>query len=394
MRTLLAAVLLASSAIAQKSAKEEICPWCKNDVKILAAAGCVSHGPMQIGKKGSSEHSHDYPGKPWIYLETAHFRWATSMGSEPVSLKDRPRVEAELARLRKAMPSIPTRVATLDPHLRLHLTAMKAEELYTRFQAILAVQDGDFPDSRQPTGPYMGDGRFLGEKEKFEVVLHSNRKTHHMFTKEQMGVLVTDALRWHFPKIHKMCASLPAEDGDLRQDTFLFPHIAHCTAHLLFCAYKHFSFDPPIWLDEGLAHALEFEAGKDFNVTYCSEEGAAPDRESSGNWAGKAKELLEKGKATSLAELMHRKTFGELTKEDHVTAWSKVRFLLDTRAVETAKFLGLIKGQLDEQGYPSNKDLPGLQRRSLKECYSWTPEQFDDAWAAWVKKPPATEPKK
>ncbi len=42
----------------------------------------------------------------------------------------------------------------------------------------LMVTDADFPESRQANGPYMGDGRFLGEKDKFELVIHTTRANH------------------------------------------------------------------------------------------------------------------------------------------------------------------------------------------------------------------------
>jgi hypothetical protein len=284
------------------------------------------------------------------------------------------------------MPSIPKKVQVLDPWLRLHLTAMKCEELYTKFQAMLKVTDMDFPESRIHGQPFMGNGRFLGEKEKFELILHVNRKTHFLYTEDTTGARVTDALRWHLKTPHKMMASMPAEDGDLRQDKYLFPHVAHNLTHLLFNAYKHFSWDPPVWLDEGLAHAFELESAKDINITFCSDEGAGPDRERGKDWTAVAAGLAAKGKAPTLATLIDRKTFSELTKDDHVASWSKVRYLAVVHPDKFAKFLGDLKGRLDDQGNPTNRDLPGFTREKLKELWGWTPAEFDAAWSAWAQK--------
>ncbi len=382
----------APAAVAQaRKPAGEVCKWCENDPKRLAAAGAVSHGPMILGKSDSNHLAQTMPGKPFLFLETPHLRIASSLDSESVSARDRPRVESLLARMREAFPKIPKRVTVLDPALRLHVFGLASESFYQRFQELLRVKDEDFPESRLPEGPFMGDGRYLGEKEKFEIVMHHDRRTHHLYTREATGATVTDALRWHLKDPHRMMVSMPAEDSDLSQDRFLYPHARHNLAHLFFCAYKHFSFDPPPWLDEGLAHAMELEDATDLNVTYCGEEGAAPERDPSSDWWARTRTLLQRDKAPSLAELVHRKSFAELKREDHVIAWSKVRFLIDEHGEKFARFLGDLKGRLDERGYPTGKDLPGAQRTLLREIWGWSLEDFDVAWKEWAAKagPPA-----
>lgn len=379
------AVLWEPRAAQDAKKKPEVCPWCKNDPKRLEASKSISHGPLLFGKNSSDEIVKRLPAPQWLFLETPHMKFASSLGAENVTLAERPRVEADLEKLRKAFPNIPKKITQVDPWLRIHLMAYRAEEYYSKFEDVLKVHDEDFPASRQATGKYMGDGRFLGERNKFELVVHSDRKTHLLYTEEHMGVRITDALRWHFKDPHRMVASIAATD-DLSSDKFLFPHVIHVATHLWFCAYKHFSYDPPAWLDEGLAHYLELDTFKDLNVTFCSDEGAGPERERSKNYLPEAKSLVDRKKATSFAELLHKKNFSDLKKEDHITAYAKVRFLAEEHPQKFAEFLGAIKGQLDEQGYPSGKDLPGLQRKLLKDLWNWTPDQFDQAFEVWIEK--------
>src|ERR1044071_1334651 len=163
--SLLAIAVLCSASLAQKSPRVDVCPWCKNDPSVMSAAGVVSHGPISIGPKGSEALAAALPAGSWIFLETAHLRWAFALGPETVVIDEKKRVRSELARLKKVLPSVPTDSANLDPWLRLHLLAMRGEELYARFQELLQVKDADFPESRSNTGPFMGNGRFLGEKE-------------------------------------------------------------------------------------------------------------------------------------------------------------------------------------------------------------------------------------
>lgn len=378
-------LLFAAGPLQQGNKKEEICPWCKNDPKRLEASGSITHGPIQFGKKTNDDIAKRLPAPRWIFLETKHIKFASSLGPESIPLNERARIEAELERLRKAFPNIPKKVAQLDPWLRIHLMAAKTEEYYTKFQNILNVNDKDFPASRQAVGPYMGDGLYLGEREKFEILVHVDRKTHSLFTEDNMGARATDALRWHFKDPHRLSVSIAAVD-DLTSDKYLFPHVLHNATHLWFCAYKHFSFDPPVWLDEGLAHYLELDSSKDLNITFCSDEGAGPERERSKDYLSAAKTLIDKDKATSFAELLRRGTFADLKKDDHITSYAKVRFLAEAHAEKFAKLLGGVKGQLDDRGYPSGKDLPGLQRQLFKELWNWTPDQFDAEFAIWIKK--------
>jgi glutaredoxin len=382
------AVLVAVVALvpAPQKGKVATCPWCKNDPQLMKAAGVVSHGPMPIGTKTSVEFERELPAAQWIFLESAHIRWASSLPEQKVDLENRERVEKELARLRVALPSVPKEVKKLDPWLRLHLIAMKGEDVYARFQEVLRVTDADFPEERRADGPFMGAGKYLGEKDKFEVTLHSNRATHHLFTKEFSGAQVTNALRWHFPGLHKMHASLPCEDSDLKQDEWLFPHIAHNLSHLFFSAYKHFSYDPPLWLDEGLALCLEKEIDPRA-TTNEGEEGSFRDATYPQDWFDATRKMLARGRQKTLAQLLYEKEVGALDRDALFTTWSMVRFLLDTQPEGLAKLLGGVKGQLDEQGVPTGRDLPGLQRRLFKEIWGWTPQSFDELWRAWAGQP-------
>ena len=382
---LLLAGLLLGAVHPQQRSKDEGCPYCKDDPELLARAGLVSHGPIDMGPEGGSEGlAERLAVSDWLFLESEHLRWGSSLASETVKAKDRERLEAELDSLRELFPDIPVKLKRLDPYLRLHLYAARGERFYARFQELLGVTDADFPETRQNEGPYMGNGRFLGEKDKFEVLLHVNRATHQMFTSDHMGVSVTDSLRWHFQGLHKMFASIPAVDSDLRYDRALYPHTVHNLSHLFLCAYKHFSYDPPIWLDEGLAHAMEHEIDPRSH-TSDGEEGSMPDNKGPADWDKALASLHRKGKVKSFAELLHVQAFGEMDLDTHVSAYGVVRFLIEEHGEAFAAFLGAIKGQLDDKGYPDGSDLRGLQRTKLKELFGWTPGALDEAFGAWIE---------
>jgi hypothetical protein len=381
-----AALLALAPTQSKKPEKPEVCPYCKNDPALMAAAGVVSHGPVPIADKTSAELSAHAPGATWIVLETAHLRWASSLGETSVSQKERERVDAELAQLRAVLPAVPDKPRKLDPWLRLHLYAMKGEQLYTRFQAVLQVKDADFPEAPRVEPPYMGIGKFLGEQDKFEVVLHTTRASHTRFTQSFSGVAVTDSFRWHVPKLHKFVVSAPAEDSDLREDRWLWPHVVHNLSHVFLCAYKHFAYDPPPWLDEGLALVLEKEA-EPLSHTLEGEEGSYSDTRGPSDFGERARKIAASGKAKTLAQLTAAKSYDELGVDGLVQVWSITRFLLEQHPDKYALFLGRIKGQLDEKGLQTGEDLPGLQRTALKEIWGWSSADLDAAWSAWASAP-------
>jgi hypothetical protein len=223
----------------------------------------------------------------------------------------------------------------------------------------------------------MGAGRFLGEKDKFEVVLHPSRELHRTFTTDLSGVSVTDSFRWHFKVEHKLLVSIPAEDPDLRRDRWLFPHVAHNLSHAFLCSYKHFSYDPPVWIDEGLAHAIEKEIEPE-SVTTDGTEGASRETHMPSEWGEAVRKLVARKETISLAELWHAKEFGELDKDAHLVAWSMVRFLIEEHPQELAAILGGIKGR------ESGKDLLDVQRKLFQAKGGWTPAEFDEAWRKWA----------
>ena len=75
--------------VAQPPALEDdACPWCEDDPARLAASGGVSHGPFPIGAGTTDELAEALPSD-WLFLETAHLRIATSLGSIAITRAER-----------------------------------------------------------------------------------------------------------------------------------------------------------------------------------------------------------------------------------------------------------------------------------------------------------------
>ena len=126
--------------------------------------------------------------------------------------------------------------------------------------------------------------------------------------------------------------------------------------------------------------------GKSESNTTDGEEGTLRDTSGPLDWTAAARKIVAAGSDRSLADLLHAKEFAQLDMPANIVTWSKVRFLLDSEPDKFAKFLGLVKGQLDAKGVPNGQNLEDLQRNALRELWNWSPADFDVAWRAWVKR--------
>jgi len=360
------------------------CPYCRNDAALLRAAGLVSHGPFPFAKDDSGKVRALLSPASTIFLESAHFRIGSSLDLYGVSDEEDRRQRAELALLRRHLPAVPERTRKLDPWLRLHLYALRAEAFYERFQKILGVADADFPAERDPEKPYMGEGPFLGEKQKYEILLHETTDAHADFLLHYTGTRVRNSERWHFQERHAIHLSVPCVDT-LRRDKGLHPHVVHGLAHMLLAGYKHYSYEPPLWIDEGLAHWCEREVDPESN-TFDADESVGSLSLTESNWEGLALRILYRGKAEPLANLIRKNAFADLDVNDHVVCWSKVDFFLRTRPKEFSTLLGRLKGRLDAKGFPAGRDLVGVQRDAFKELLGGSFADFDREWEEWVRK--------
>ena len=369
-------------------------PYTQGDPEILKAAGIVSLGGFDFGKAGwTTTKVDDYLASNEIrWVETEHFKIGFGLDSYKVKLQEKKKIIAELTRLKVFMPKIQPENGTLDPWVRLYLTAQRCEDIYKRFLEITCAESSEFADGTGVySGGYKGEGPYLGMKEKYEVFIVPNEGTQVTWLNANTGLSIRNTQRWHFTDRGAISVVMHARQGQLRQDAALHGHIAFNLAHNLYDGLNHYSYDTPVWLHEGLAHYMEREVDPEHN-SFDSGEGAVADQTSKSNWKPEVLKLINSGEATRMAELMAIKTYSELKLPHHFTTWSIIDFLLQTKPTEFAKYLWAVKRNYDEQGLPTGAKLPDWHRTQFKEILGWSYAEFDEAWRAWVQveyiKPP------
>lgn len=381
-----AALLLAPRAHAQRANDPASCEWCRGDPALMERAGLVSHGPFPFGNEDSERVDKLLAVNDIRWIETRHFRIGFALGPHKVKQEEKNKIRGELERLAQVLPEVNPKEKVLDPWLRAHLYAQRCEDLWTRFLELMRVTEEDFP--AQPRawnrqGKYMGEGPYLGQREKYELLIVPAKASHVTFLKQHFGLLIGQTQRWNILARDCLIVVMHTEEGGLREDQALHGHVAFNLAINMLDGYKHYSYETPIWIREGLAHFLEREISPDFN-SFDSSEGAVAAKTSKSDWRPEVKKLIAAGEAPRMAELVALKGYAELELRHHFTTWSLIDYLLATNPEGFACLNDRLHGNVDAQGIPDGSNLADLHRTAFQECLGMNYSQFDQAWAAWV----------
>jgi len=395
---------LATAAPAQKE-KDELPKWridqqyTKNKPENLQKAGYVSYGPFTFGNLGAnpvdSKHIDNHLSYAQIlWVETRHFRLGTNLPPWPVPLdpETRNKIRGELERLGEKIPGINPKVRTLDPWLRLHLYAQRLEELYAEFSQLAGVKDEDFPADAskvviQKGARYMGQGPYLGMRDKYLVLLVEKEGTYKDYMKNYLGRDSKYGQRWHFKDASSLLytVSTESDDGRLKHDTTLHCNVAFNVSQNLLDGFRYYSYELPVWIKEGIGHWYERRVDPKYN-TFDQNEGSPADNKKINTWEPYCRNLVTTGgKFAPFAEAYAWRDFGAITFNDHVAIWSRIDWLMSQGPERWRTFLFEVKGRVDEQWVADQKDLVGATRDALQKAYGVSPLSFDGKWSAWVK---------
>ena len=354
--------------------------------ELMKAAGYASMGGFKFATNDTTAIDAFMGTSDIRWIETEHFELGFALGSYQVERTEKKKILAELTELQAKLPSIKPKTKLLDPWLRAHLYAQRLEQCLDAFIELIQVDLADFPDGTKAwdlTGTYMGEGPYLGQKGKFEVLILPSEATYMSFLREQFGLSLTRTLRWNIIPEDTLTLIAHIEQAQLKKDSALHGHLGFNLGISFLNSYKHYSYDAPIWLREGIGHFMERRIDPRFN-TFDSSEGSLPKVTKKSDWKTEVAKLVRSGAPPRMARLIKIKTYSEMELEDHFTTWSMIDFLVKTHPEEFANFLGTIKGRTDERGYSLATDLKEAHREAFKSVFGWSYLDFDQAWAAWV----------
>ena len=362
------------------------CPYCLGDADLMQAVGVLSHGGFEYARTDTAGIDALLATSDIRWIETPHVEIGFALGTGKVRQGDKEKVRAECARLAEHLETVPLKPTRLDPWLMAHIYAQRAEDLWREMLEMLQVEESDFPDGTRAwdlTGEYMGEGPHLGQKGKFEVLILPSEAAATTFLRDQYGLMTKLTQRYNNVERDTLNITIHTMQEGLRQDSALHGHLAFNLSQNFLDGYKHYSYDIPIWIREGISHMFERRVNPDFN-SFDSAEGSAAEVTRKSNWEPPVLKMVRNGSAPRLAELMAMRHFGDLDRNSHYATWSMMEYLRQEHPDFLAQLLGGIKGITDEGGYADGSDLPGVHRELFTKHLGMSYQEFDKAWAAWV----------
>lgn len=362
------------------------CPWCHGDPDLMRAAGIVSHGGFEFGAHDTPWADRFFGGRDLFWIESAHFELGLALGPQKVGPDESKKVRAELAELAAVLPDVDPKTRVLAPFMRAHLYALRVEKTWARFLALMQVKESDFPNGRMAWvlgAPYWGEGPYVGQKGKFEVLVLPTASDQTAFLMEQFGLSVKRTQRWNVIERDALIVVTNLSENELHSDEQIHGHLVFNLAINLLDAFKHYSYDTPCWLREGLGHFMEREINPRFN-TFDSSEGSNGVRTNRENWDPEVKQIINAGKAPRVAEMTAIKTYAEFELRHHYASWSMTRFMVETNPGGYGCLNGKLHGRKRTDGLPDPENLLDVQRTAFGECLGQSYAQFDEAWRAWA----------
>ena len=392
LRALAAALLLAPGLApllhAADRKDEAVDPYTKGDPELMAKLGIVSFGPFPFARTDTKDVERVLGVVDVKWIETEHFEIGFGLGPYKVRQEERKKIRAELERLQLTLEDINPKQTLLDPWLRAHLFAQRLEDAHQQFLEVVQLTDEDFPDGTEPFVPgqgkeYMGEGPYLGMKGKYEVLILPSEAAHLTYLRHYFGLQNKRTQRWHLPDLGTISTTTHEAHGRLRVDTAMHAHVVWNASHNFFDGLRHYSYQTPVWLHEGLAHWMGRQITPEYN-SFDGDEGAIPEMSREDDWEGEVRKLVASGDAPRLGEMVGFANYGDLELDHHFTTWSMVDFLAKEHPDALAALVRGLKGIVDEAGYPDGTLVDDRQRALFREHLGMSYLQFDEAWRAWV----------
>lgn len=333
-------------------------PFTGGDAKLMQAAGVVAYGPFPWADDLTTASVDKVLGENRIrWVETQHFLIGCTFGSAtmPDESEVRKLMNGEFQRMRKRFNKFPERASKIDPWLRLHLYAQRAEELYAEFAKLVGHDDAS--------------GTYLGQKKKFPILLFQKKSDLARYLDRFCGIKSDFGMRHFYAKTEQYGFVMAAEGDDPKDEATVHAQFRFFMVEAMLDAIG----GVPYWVSIGLAHCYERQVPSN-TMMAAIKDNESVDEETQNKWPLKMRkraghpELL-----TPLAGIATKTDFGYW---DHLQSWSRIDWLVTTDRAKFGKFLGALKG----------KTAMPRQVEAIAETYGLDPDVFDTKWREWVLK--------
>ncbi len=355
---------------------------------MMQHAGILSFGPFRFGDDRTSAQVEEIiGGVPMVWAETAHFRIGSTLDSYdwPTDKEERKRLQGELVRLGEALPTLKgkRKLDELDPWLRLHLYALRVEDVYGRFLDVFDVDARAFPATPVTRGG-VTRGPFLGLPEKFTLLLCDKQSEFGRYASTCLAWRSPTPYRYLFPKVGSMFFGTAEEflQGEYANDLGLHCLVASAVVQNLLTFYGGTTYDlAPFFLTEGVGHWFTREIDERYPSFTGSADGVVAGRADT-EWAPRVRARVVNGVFPTTAEMLAWNDPDEVEYAEHMILWSRIDHL--ARGTDGAL------GRLLRALRPANsRGIPGEAVERVRAAFEQAVGQpladYDAAWARWVE---------
>lgn len=370
-------------------ARMKVDPYTGGDLALLQQAGHSAYGPFLWSKDTRTEDIDRVLGEGRVlWLETAHFRIGCNLRTVPIPEKQAQRkaIHDEVAALRKKLPKIPDKPKRLDPWLRMHLYAARAEKLYAEFESLLLAGGATFGTAKEPpNGPY------LGLPDKHLLLIFQKKSDLARYFDRFCGVHADRSFSYYLPASHQMLFGVSLEGLEVEDDPSLHSHVLYGLAGNLCNGLRGYSYRMPPWLSEGFAHLVSRRVETEFvNVTIKDDE--AVNEEEQHLWPKKVRARAQYDRTRiSFAQMALWQSNKDMGYHGELQSWSRVDFLHKQDKDKLGALLLRLKSLPISYEGVKPEDWATMQQKAVEETFGWDAATFDAKWRDFVL---ATYPKK
>jgi len=363
---------------------DEVDPYTGGEREKMRLLGYVAFGPFPWhGRDRTPDVEETMGGIPMLWVETAHFRIGSSLATYriPADRAERARLKDELARLEERLGRLDAPRKELDPWLRLHLYAQRAEDAYAAFVRDFGLAPADF----EQIGPH------LGNREKFLLLLCERKSEFGRYARTYLGVENDHSYRWGWQEDCMLFgANVEAlRDGWAETEVRVLPFdsMLHCAvvAGLAanFAGGYRGKLTAPQWFSAGLGHAYARRIDPRWLNSAGRRAGQRPDEDS--EWEPRVRNLVKNRFFASTADMFGWQAYEDMDERDHLVAWSKLDYVLRGAEGDLPAFLAaLCATTAPAEPGADRAVIASEQTAALRAGFQVTPAELDEAWAAWV----------
>ena len=382
------ALTLAPALVAAQDGRDprpEVDPYTEGEEKALKKAGYEGFGPfLWAGDVTTEVVEETLGGVPILWVETANFKIGSSLDGYDLSgdVAERKAVRKELERLRKRVPGVKTKTRTLDPWLRLHLYAMRLEELLADFMEAFDLDASEFP------GKDMGSGPYLGLRDKFCVLLVEKSSSLARYTSAYCDRTIESSYRYYLPQTDSMFFGLAFENLTGSYATEL-----GCWYATAFQVVENFSNGTagytqplPLWWSIGIGRWFARRIDPRF-LLFIGDQGTAIRGDDDADWEPKVRARVEHELYPTIEEMFTWTDWQELDFTQHMMLWSRVDFLMRQGPKKARNVLLGMSGPMTWTLDRPREEAFGEEfQRAFHGATGYSPADFDATWAEWVLK--------